>query len=69
MDATLTAAAIGAGGAVIVGLAGFWANVRNTNKTAAYADTHLGRVEASPGLAGWYALMACGVGIVPPLTG
>src|SRR5215813_6013516 len=35
MDATLTAAAIGVGGTVIVGLAGFWANVRNTNKTAA----------------------------------
>src|SRR5215472_1951069 len=34
MDATLTAAAIGVGGTVIVGLAGFWANVRNTNKTA-----------------------------------
>jgi hypothetical protein len=33
MDATLTATAIGVGGTVIVGLAGFWANVRNTNKT------------------------------------
>jgi uncharacterized protein YjbI with pentapeptide repeats len=35
MDAALTAAAIGVGGTVIVGLAGFWANVRNTNKTTA----------------------------------
>jgi Pentapeptide repeats (8 copies) len=35
MDPTLTAAAIGVGGTVIVGVAGFWANVRNTNKTAA----------------------------------
>jgi Pentapeptide repeats (8 copies) len=33
MDPTLTAAAIGVGGTVIVGLAGFWANVRNTSKT------------------------------------
>ena len=33
MDATLTAAAIGVGGSVIVALAAFWANVRNTNKT------------------------------------
>ena len=33
MDVTaLTAAAIGVGGTVIVGIAGFWANVRNTNK-------------------------------------
>jgi hypothetical protein len=30
-----TAAAIGVGGTVIVGIAGFWANVRNTNKTTA----------------------------------
>ena len=37
MDAALTAAAIGVGGTVIVGLAGFWANVRNTNKTTALA--------------------------------
>jgi hypothetical protein len=37
MDATLTAAAIGVGGTVIVGLVGFWANVRNTNKTTALA--------------------------------
>jgi uncharacterized protein YjbI with pentapeptide repeats len=37
MDPALTAAAIGVGGTVIVGLAGFWANVRNTNKTAALA--------------------------------
>jgi hypothetical protein len=32
MDPALTAAAIGVGGTVIVGVAGFWANVRNTNK-------------------------------------
>jgi hypothetical protein len=38
MDATLTAAAIGAGGTVIVGLAGFWANVRNTNKLAGLTE-------------------------------
>ena len=35
MDPALTAAAIGVGGTVIVGVAGFWANVRNTNKTTA----------------------------------
>lgn len=35
MDPALTAAAIGVGGTVIVGIAGFWANVRNTNKTTA----------------------------------
>jgi hypothetical protein len=35
MDPTLTAAAIGVGGTVIVGVAGFWASVSNTNKTAA----------------------------------
>jgi hypothetical protein len=35
MDATVTAAAIGVGGTVIVGLAGFWASVRNTSKTTA----------------------------------
>ena len=35
MDATVTAAAIGVGGSVIVALAAFWANVRNTNKTTA----------------------------------
>jgi len=35
MDPALTAAAIGVGGTVIVGVAGFWASVRNTNKTAA----------------------------------
>ena len=34
MDATVTAAAIGVGGSVIVALAGFWANVRNTNKAS-----------------------------------
>ena len=34
MDPALTAAAIGVGGTVIVGVAGFWASVRNTNKTA-----------------------------------
>jgi predicted amino acid-binding ACT domain protein len=33
MNATVTAAAIGVGGSVIVALAAFWANVRNTNKT------------------------------------
>jgi hypothetical protein len=35
MDATVAAAAIGVGGTVIVGLAGFWASVRNTSKTTA----------------------------------
>jgi len=35
MDPALAAAAIGVGGTAIVGLAGFWANVRNTNKNAA----------------------------------
>jgi hypothetical protein len=35
MNATVTAAAIGVGGSVIVALAAFWANVRNTNKTTA----------------------------------
>jgi Pentapeptide repeats (8 copies) len=34
-DSTLIAAAIGVGGTVIVGVAGFWASVRNTNKTTA----------------------------------
>jgi hypothetical protein len=38
MDAALTAAAIGVGGTVIVGLAGFWANVRNTNKLAGLTE-------------------------------
>ena len=37
MDPTLTAAAIGVGGTVIVGVAGLWANVRNTSKTTALA--------------------------------
>ena len=37
MDTTLTAAAIGVGGTVIVGVAGFWASVRNTNKNTALA--------------------------------
>src|SRR5215471_21690303 len=37
MDPALTAAAIGVGGTVIVSVAGFWANVRNTNKTTALA--------------------------------
>jgi hypothetical protein len=37
MNATVTAAAIGVGGSVIVALAAFWANVRNTNKTTALA--------------------------------
>jgi hypothetical protein len=37
MDSTLVAAAIGVGGTVIVGVVGFWANVRNTNKTTALA--------------------------------
>jgi len=32
MDPTVTAATIGVGGTVIVALAGFWANVRNTHK-------------------------------------
>ena len=35
MDPTVTAATIGVGGTVIVALAGFWANVRNTNKATA----------------------------------
>lgn len=35
MDSALLAAAIGVGGTVIVGVAGFWANVRNTDKTTA----------------------------------
>jgi hypothetical protein len=35
VDSTLTTAAIGVGGTVIVGVAGFWASVRNTNKTTA----------------------------------
>jgi hypothetical protein len=35
VDSTLTAAAIGVGGTVIVGVAGFWASVSNTNKTTA----------------------------------
>ena len=38
MDAALTAAAIGVGGTVIVGIAGFWANVRNTNKLAGLTE-------------------------------
>jgi hypothetical protein len=33
MDPTVTAAAIGVTGTVVVGLAGFWASVRNTSKT------------------------------------
>jgi len=37
MDPVMTAAAIGVGGTVIVGVVGFWANVRNTNKTTALA--------------------------------
>src|SRR5258708_6137008 len=35
VDSTLTAAAIGVGSTAIVGVAGFWASVRNTNKTTA----------------------------------
>ena len=35
MDPTVMAAAIGVGGTVIVGVAGFWANLRNTSKTTA----------------------------------
>ena len=35
MDSTVTATAIGVGGTVIVGIAGFWAGVRNTNKASA----------------------------------
>jgi uncharacterized protein YjbI with pentapeptide repeats len=38
MNATLIAAAIGVGGTVIVGLAGFWANVRSTNKLAGLTE-------------------------------
>jgi hypothetical protein len=38
MDATVTAAAIGVGGSVIVALAAFWANVRNTNKISALTE-------------------------------
>jgi hypothetical protein len=38
MDAALTAAAIGVGGTVIVGIAGFWASVRNTNKLAGLTE-------------------------------
>jgi hypothetical protein len=37
MDPTLMAAAIGVGGTVIVGITGFWASVRNTNRTTALA--------------------------------
>jgi hypothetical protein len=35
MDPTVTAAAVGVGGTVIVGVTGFWAAVRNTSKTIA----------------------------------
>jgi len=37
MDPTVAAAAIGVGGTVVVGVAGFWASVRNTEKTFAHA--------------------------------
>jgi hypothetical protein len=37
MNSAVIAAAIGVGGTVIVGVAGFWASVRNTNKTIALA--------------------------------
>jgi hypothetical protein len=33
MNPTVMAAAIGVGGTVIVGIAGFWASVRTTSKT------------------------------------
>jgi Pentapeptide repeats (8 copies) len=38
MDPALTAAVVGVGGTVIVGVAGFWANVRNTNKLTGLAE-------------------------------
>jgi hypothetical protein len=38
MDSALTVAAIGVGGTVIVGVAGFWASVRNTNKLAGLTE-------------------------------
>ena len=38
MNAGLTAAAIGVGGSVLIALAGFWANVRNTNKITALTE-------------------------------
>ena len=42
MDPTVVAAAIGVGGTVVVGVAGYWASVRNTSKTI--ADAHESRV-------------------------
>src|SRR5262249_35281182 len=68
MDAALTAAAIGVGGTVIVGVAGFWANVRNTDKTTALAlqgqvtdrfskaIDHLGSEKLDVRIGGIYAL-------------
>jgi uncharacterized protein YjbI with pentapeptide repeats len=69
MDSTaLTVAAIGVGGTVIVGVVGFWANVRNTDKTTAlslqgqvtdrYAKAieQLGAKEIDVRLGGIYAL-------------
>ena len=45
MDATLTAAAIGVGGSVIVAVAAFWASVRNTSKTTALTLRAVGLTE------------------------
>ena len=68
MDSALIAAAIGVGGTVIVGVAGFWANVRNTNKTTALAlqgqvtdrfskaIDHLGSEKLDVRIGGIYAL-------------
>jgi hypothetical protein len=68
MDSALIAAAIGVGGTVIVGVAGFWANVRNTNKTTelalqgqvtdrfSKAIDHLGSEKLDVRIGGIYAL-------------
>ena len=68
MDPALIAAAIGVGGTVVVGVAGFWANVRNTNKTTALAlqgqvtdrfskaIDHLGSEKLDVRIGGIYAL-------------
>jgi hypothetical protein len=37
MNPTVLAAAIGVGGTVVVGVAGFWAAVRNTGRTIVHA--------------------------------
>ena len=37
MNPTVIAAAIGVGGTVVVGVAGFWAAIRNTSQTIAHA--------------------------------